>query len=161
MKTRETRSSPPSGRHFSLAIVGGKYRENLGHIMRLALNYGASGIYLVGCKYTRQAADTLNTARTIPVVECDEIPEIVGTRRVYLELSPDATPLPHYEHPKQALYVIGPEDGSCDVAHGADCVEVETVACMNQSQSVAVLLYDRMAKSSRFRVAQEESPQGA
>jgi len=148
METREVRGTNATGRHFSLAIIGGKYRENLGHIMRLALNFGASGIYLVGCKYTRQAADTVNTARTIPVVECDELPEIVGAKSVYLELSPGATPLPRYKHPKQALYIIGPEDGSCEVQEGADCVEVATVGSMNQAQAVAVLLYDRVAKST-------------
>jgi tRNA(Leu) C34 or U34 (ribose-2'-O)-methylase TrmL len=149
VESREVRSSPPPGRHFSLAIIGGKYRENLGHIMRLALNFGASSIYLVGCKYTRQAADTLNTAHTIPVVECEEIPDIVGTQRVYLELSPDAVPLPEYSHPKRALYIIGPENGSLDVPHGFDCVEIQTVASMNQSQATAVLLYDRKAKEMR------------
>lgn len=146
MENREHRAKRASGRHFSLAIVGGKHRVNLGQIMRLALNFQANAIYLVQCKYTRQAADSVNTARTIPVIECEEIPEVVDATRVYLELTPEAIPLPDYKHPKRAVYIIGPEDGSLEVPEDADCVEIDTTTSMNQSHAVAVLLYDRVVK---------------
>lgn len=145
----EVRGKRAPGHHFSLAIVSGKHRENLGQIMRLALNFGAKAIYLVDCKYTRQAADTMNTARSIPVIECDDIPEVVGARHVYLEISENATPLPDYKHPKSAVYIIGPENSSSVIPDDVDCVEIDSIASLNQAQAVAILLYDRQTKIAR------------
>ena len=70
---------------------------------------------------------------------------------VCVEFAINAIPLPAYQHPTDALYIFGPEDGSIDQAiiDQADAViYVPTVGCMNLSASVNVLLYDRMAKSS-------------
>jgi tRNA C32,U32 (ribose-2'-O)-methylase TrmJ len=58
--------------------------------------------------------------------------------------------LPHFQHPDQALYIFGPEDGTIDQAvidEADDVVYVPTVGCMNLAASVNVLLYDRLAKS--------------
>ena len=62
-----------------------------------------------------------------------------------------ATPLPHFIHPPQAVYIFGPEDGTIKqqvIDYADDVVYVPTVGCMNLAASVNVLLYDRLAKSS-------------
>ncbi len=62
----------------------------------------------------------------------------------------NATPLPEYQHPENAFYIFGPEDGtlSQEVIDSADAVVyVPTEGCMNLSATVNVLLYDRMIKS--------------
>ena len=59
-------------------------------------------------------------------------------------------PLPDFQHPENALYIFGPEDGTItqDVINLADAVVyVPTIGCMNLAASVNVLLYDRLAKS--------------
>ena len=61
-----------------------------------------------------------------------------------------ATPLPHFQHPEQAFYIFGPEDGTISqkvINNADDVVYVPTVGCMNLAASVNVLLYDRLAKS--------------
>ena len=72
------------------------------------------------------------------------------TKIICVDLVEGATPLPLFEHPDQALYVFGPEDGTISQAvidQADDVVYVPTVGCMNLAASVNVLLYDRLAKS--------------
>jgi tRNA(Leu) C34 or U34 (ribose-2'-O)-methylase TrmL len=59
--------------------------------------------------------------------------------------------LPEYQHPNQAFYIFGPEDGTISqgiLDRADDVVYVPTIGCMNLAASVNVVLYDRMAKSA-------------
>ena len=72
-----------------------------------------------------------------------------STQVIAVELVEGATALPDFEHPQDALYVFGPEDGNLpqpvvDVAD--EVVYVPTVGCMNLAATVNVVLYDRTAK---------------
>ena len=65
---------------------------------------------------------------------------------ICVDLVEGATPLPDFEHPENALYIFGPEDGTIaqEVINSADAVVyVPTIGCMNLAASVNVLLYDR------------------
>ncbi|WP_241504056.1 TrmH family RNA methyltransferase [Pelagibaculum spongiae] len=78
----------------------------------------------------------------------DAVPE--GAKIVCIELVEGAVALPEFEHPENAFYVFGPEDGSLEqaVVDRADAVVyIPTIGCMNLAATVNVLLYDRMAKS--------------
>ncbi|MDH5473849.1 MAG: TrmH family RNA methyltransferase, partial [Gammaproteobacteria bacterium] len=69
---------------------------------------------------------------------------------VCVEFAEDAIALPGFQHPENAFYVFGPEDGTLtqDVIDRADAVVyVPTVGCMNLAATVNVLLYDRLSKS--------------
>jgi tRNA(Leu) C34 or U34 (ribose-2'-O)-methylase TrmL len=75
---------------------------------------------------------------------------------VCVELALNAIPLPEYQHPENALYIFGPEDGSIDQAlidKADDVVYVPTKGCMNLSASVNVLLYDRLAKAGNYNAS--------
>ncbi len=75
-----------------------------------------------------------------------------------VELVEGAIPLPEYQHPDQAFYIFGPEDGtiSQQVIDKADAVVyVPTIGCMNLAATVNVVLYDRISKSS-LTVANDE-----
>ncbi|NPB03628.1 MAG: RNA methyltransferase [Thermotogae bacterium] len=146
MYSRESKAIKPPGEFFAIAIVGGKTKENLGSILRLALNYGASAVFLVGCRYRRVPTDTLNTAGSLPVIECDELPRIVGVTHVYVELGDGCESLEDFKHPKRALYIVGPEDGTLTVPEGKKCVFVPTVGSLNQAMAVCTLLWDRKMK---------------
>jgi tRNA(Leu) C34 or U34 (ribose-2'-O)-methylase TrmL len=74
-----------------------------------------------------------------------------GTKIVCVELVEGAIPLPEYQHPENALYVFGPEDGNLkqSIVNQADeVVYIPTVGCMNLAATVNVLLYDRLAKTN-------------
>ena len=60
------------------------------------------------------------------------------------------TPLIHFQHPEQAYYIFGPEDGSLSqtILDASDhVVYIPTIGCMNLAATVNVVLYDRLAKS--------------
>ena len=68
---------------------------------------------------------------------------------VCIEFAENAIALPAYQHPRDALYIFGPEDGtiSQNIIDRADAVVyVPTVGCMNLAATVNVVLYDRLAK---------------
>jgi len=144
-----------------IGLSNPKSPENVNSVKRAAGNFRADSILYTGKRYPR--ALKLNPATTnmsrdvslnIPVsgVTCliDEIPE--NMKVVCVEFAEDAVSLAKYQHPDQALYIFGPEDGtlSQDIIDRADAVVyVPTKGCMNLAATVNVVLYDRLVKSSQ------------
>jgi hypothetical protein len=72
-----------------------------------------------------------------------------GSQPVVVELVPGAQLLPHFRHPKDPVYIFGPEDGSVPqvirrLAH--HFVAIPTAHCLNLSNAVGLVLYDRLLK---------------
>lgn len=138
-----------------IGLTNPKSPSNVGSVMRAVGCYQADGIRYTGVRFEKAAkfsTDTKSMARTIPLARVDSFLDDVTdeTKIVCVELAEGAIPLPQFEHPTNALYIFGPEDGSIsqDVADRADyVVYVPTVGCMNLAATVNVLLYDRMAKA--------------
>ncbi|WP_426416455.1 RNA methyltransferase [Aestuariirhabdus sp. LZHN29] len=138
----------------SIGLINPKSPTNVGAVMRAAGCYGADSVHYSGQRYERAAkfhTDTKNRAREIPLIAVnsllDEVPE--GASIVCIEIVEGAIPLPTYEHPPQAFYIFGPEDGTIPqelVDRANAVVYVPTVGCMNLAASVNVVLYDRLAK---------------
>jgi tRNA(Leu) C34 or U34 (ribose-2'-O)-methylase TrmL len=83
-----------------------------------------------------------------------------GMKIICVDLIEGAIPLPAFEHPENAYYIFGPEDGtiSQNIVDKADAVVyVPTVGCMNLAASVNVLLYDRLAKSDYMNIGGEDA----
>jgi tRNA(Leu) C34 or U34 (ribose-2'-O)-methylase TrmL len=136
----------PPGNHFSIALVRCKSDLNFGSIMRLAVNYQAAAVFLVQCRFRHVRTDTSRAQRHLPIIECEELPTVVGCTHVFVDFSEDAQALPAFRHPKQCLYIFGSEDGTLTPPAGKALVYVPTCGSMNLAVSVGVLLYDRMAK---------------
>lgn len=141
----------------TIGLSNPKSPSNVGAVMRAAGCYQVDNVLYTGERYAKAAkfqTDTKNVAKKIPLTGVasllDELkPE---TQIVCVELAEGATSLPEFEHPENALYVFGPEDGTItqdvvDKAHHV--VYVPTVGCMNLAATVNVLLYDRLAKSTQ------------
>lgn len=157
--------------HVTIGLTNPKTPSNVGGIMRAAGCYSVDQVIYTGHRYTHAAkfigsknnTDTQKLSEQIPLIAIDDflqlkqpsikeqlakLPE--STKIICVDLVEGAIPLPHFQHPDQALYVFGPEDGTIaqDVIDQADdVVYVPTVGCMNLAASVNVLLYDRLAKS--------------
>lgn len=68
---------------------------------------------------------------------------------VAVEITRGTEVLPIFEHPKEAIYVFGPEDGSLSTGMLDACyrfVQIPTHHCLNVAQAGGVVLYDRTAK---------------
>lgn len=157
--------------HVTIGLTNPKSPTNVGGVMRAAGCYSVDQVVYTGHRYTLAAkfigsknnTDTQKSRDQIPLVAIDDFLQLkqpsieqqleklpASTKIICVDLVEGATPLPLFQHPDQALYIFGPEDGtiSQDVIDQADeVVYVPTVGCMNLAASVNVLLYDRLAKS--------------
>lgn len=134
-----------------------KSPSNVGAVMRAAGCFGVDAVVYTGKRYARAAQfnpDTKNISQKIPLTATtellDNLPE--GITIVCVELVEGAIPLPDYQHPDQALYIFGPEDGTISqvlIDRADDVVYVPTIGCLNLAAAVNVVLYDRMAKSAQ------------
>jgi len=127
--------------------------------MRAAGNFQVDSVFYTGKRYPRalmRNQDIPDMRRkigeSVPLSEVDNIFDVasVGMKLVCVEFAENAIALPDYQHPENAFYLFGPEDGtlSQNVIDKADAVVyVPTVGCMNLSTTVNVLLYDRLIKS--------------
>ena len=157
--------------HVTIGLTNPKTPSNVGGIMRAAGCYSVDQVIYTGHRYTHAAkfigsknnTDTQKLSEQIPLIAIDDflqlkqpsikeqlakLPE--STKIICVDLVEGAIPLPHFQHPDQALYVFGPEDGTIAqevIDEADDVVYVPTVGCMNLAASVNVLLYDRLAKS--------------
>ena len=129
----------------------------MGSILRAAGNYQAQSIRYTGQRYARASAfstDTKNAHLAIPVTQVEQIIDPLADKhltKVAIELVEGATPLPHFVHPENALYIFGPEDGTIEQQVIDECdhvIYVPTVGSMNLAATVNVLLYDRLAKTT-------------
>ncbi len=162
--------------HVTIGLTNPKSPSNVGAVMRAAGCYSVEQVLYTGQRYANAAkyngskqgslkhshfkhnTDTKNARDKIPLKAADNFENIeclraflpANTKVVCVDLVEGAIPLPHFQHPDQALYIFGPEDGTISqtVINSADAVVyVPTVGCMNLAASVNVLLYDRLAKS--------------
>jgi tRNA(Leu) C34 or U34 (ribose-2'-O)-methylase TrmL len=146
-----------------VGLTNPKSPSNVGAVMRAAGCYGVDEVIYTGQRYQQAAkfsTDTKNISQTIPLTPVDSLVDTNnrGVEIVCVELVEGATPLPLFNHPKKALYILGPEDGSISqmVVDKADhVVYIPTIGCMNLAATVNVVLYDRLAKSNNL-IANDE-----
>ena len=144
-----------------IGLINPKSPENVGAVLRAAGNFRVDSVFYTGKRYplaiqrNPDAPDmSRKVSQDIPIsgVTClvDNVPN--DMKVVCVEFAENAVPLTKYQHPHNAFYIFGPEDGgiSQEVIDRADAVVyVPTKGCMNLSATVNVVLYDRLSKSSQ------------
>ena len=143
-----------------IGLVNPKSPDNVGSVMRAAGNYRVDSVFYTGKRYPRALMRNPNlpdmhrkVSKNIPL---SEVQCLIGEAAsdleiVCVELAENAIPLPEYQHPPNAFYIFGPEDGtiSQQLIDRADAVVyVPTIGCMNLAATVNVVLYDRLSKST-------------
>jgi len=164
-------ASKISKSHVAIGLTNPKSPTNVGAVMRAAGCYQVDAVYYTGQRYARAAkftTDTKQVSKRIPLAATDSFLDLFDKNMIDLankdkkivciELVEGAQPLPEFDHPENAFYIFGPEDGSISqqVVDKADAVVyVPTIGCMNLAATVNVLLYDRLAKSKKYSVGDE------
>ncbi|MBA6341973.1 RNA methyltransferase [Colwellia sp. MB02u-10] len=141
-----------------IGLTDPKSPSNVGAVMRAAGCYQANEVRYTGVRYAKAAkfhTDTKDASRKIPLNAVESLIDNLTPeqRIVCVDLVEGAIALPEFEHPENALYIFGPEDGTIaqEVINSAYAVVyVPTIGCMNLAASVNVLLYDRLAKSKHM-----------
>ena len=105
---------------------------------------------MIGAK--KYHTDTKQMTQQIPLTGVDDllahIPEEAAV--ICVDLVEGAVALPEFDHPQNAFYIFGPEDGTVSqaVVDRADAVVyIPTRGCLNLAATVNVVMYDRAAKS--------------
>jgi tRNA(Leu) C34 or U34 (ribose-2'-O)-methylase TrmL len=144
-----------------IGLVDPKSPENVESVMRLAGNFRVDSVYYSGKRYPRAAKlkpcsvdMSRKVSLNIPLTQVDDLFDDTpdDLKIVCVEFAENAILLPEYQHPKNALYIFGPEDNTISqqvIDSADDVVYIPTVSCMNLSATVSVVLYDRLAKTSQ------------
>ena len=143
-----------------IALTNPKSSSNVGGAMRAAGCYDAQKVVYSGDRFNRAvrlAADTQKVHEIVPLMHYDDLVTALepGMKLICVDLIEGATPLPNFEHPENAMYLFGPEDGTIkqQVINKADAVVyIPTIGCMNLAASVNVVLYDKLAKSQQHQL---------
>lgn len=146
------------GRTPAVALVNPKFPHNAGTAFRACAAWGAPQLWISGQRLRAQLSDERLPREERMRVYKDEV-ELhwddkffdrfaPGTVPVAVEVSPTGEPLTlDWDHPEDALYVFGPEDGSIPSSMLRHCHRVlilPSYHCLNLAAAVNVVLAHRM-----------------
>ena len=116
------RKTPPHGVAPAIALVDPKYPQNVGMVVRLASCYGLRQVWFTGERVTLDPSkgerlpreERMKGYKDVEMIHFDHFFDQfpADTVPVAVEVRENSEPLHTVEHPVNALYVFGPEDGS-------------------------------------------------
>jgi tRNA(Leu) C34 or U34 (ribose-2'-O)-methylase TrmL len=153
-------SKPTKGRPPAVALIDPKYPHNVGAALRACSCWGVGQLWWTGRRVTLDARrgqrlpreERMKGYRSVQTARDDRVFdrfEAGSATPVAVEIRPAAESLATFEHPEDALYVFGPEDGGLPKSVRLLChrfVVIPTHHCLNLAAAVNVVLYDRRLK---------------
>lgn len=141
---------------FAIGVEYPKTAVNIGTLLRSAYNFGAATVFTVGHRYRHQSSDTVEAFRHLPLMQFDSWeqawPHLPHEwEPVAVELCPRAKSLVSFVHPKQAIYLLGKEDGNVSEYVLNRCqgvVQIPSLLCLNVAVAGSIVMYDRLAKET-------------
>lgn len=144
--------------YFAIGIEKIKNEINIGTLWRSANILGASFIFTIGKRYKRQASDTMESWRHIPLYHYDNIDDFYKSGLPYdcqlvgIELDDSATPIKKFTHPQRAIYLLGAEDNGLSKEAVKRCHHIIVLPgdhSMNVSVAGSIVLFDRIQKENK------------
>lgn len=149
-------------------LLDPKYPHNVGQAVRIASCYGVRNILMSGNRVDISSATKhfrlpreermrgYEEVRLIRVADPIRlIPE--ESTPICVEFRNGSECLSTFDHPEDAVYIFGPEDGSVPgsvLKHCHRFVIIPTRHCLNLATAVGTVLYDRVSKVKRCLSAQ-------
>ncbi len=145
--------------YFGMGVEGVTKPFNVGNLLRSSHSFGASFFFtinpVVDVKSMR-VSDTSGAFDHMPFYSFDTpndmlLPE--KTSVVGIEFLEDSIELPSFRHPKQAVYVLGPEKGNLSNAMLERCdytIKIPMKFCINVGVAGALVMYDRLISLGKF-----------
>src|SRR3990167_2467869 len=137
---------------FAIGIEHTKTPANLGTLLRSAYCFGAAMVFTVGKRYARQCSDTVYSTRHIPVIHFKDWTDFRAHQwpdwdLVAIELTEGARELSEFIHPRSAIYILGPEDGSISSEvlgwPRVQKIKIESAFCLNVATAGSIVMYQR------------------
>lgn len=146
---------------FAIGVYHPKSEVNVGTLWRAATLYDAAFVFTIGERYRRQASDTPNSPKHMPLFQFTNLDDLVehlpfSCPLVGVELDPRATMLGDYRHFERSCYLLGAEDhglppGVIDRCHAVVQIETPNPQSMNVAAAGSILLRDRYVKALAAR----------
>jgi tRNA(Leu) C34 or U34 (ribose-2'-O)-methylase TrmL len=141
---------------ITIALVDPKHVYNVGGVVRAAACYNVDTVYYWGDRLKWEDRHP-RELRMYPVelIKCDSVVNIIETAQekemtpVCVENIEGFELLPTFIHPKNPMYILGPEDGTLNSYVRHHCMRHVRIPCefsLNLSAAVYTVLYDRSAK---------------
>ena len=138
--------------YFEIGIFAPIHPENIGTLWRSAYQLGAAGIFVIGKWRRTQTSDTSNTRLEIPFRNYPTWDDFlqhrpIGARLVGIEI--EGKPLNSFQHPVQAIYILGSEANGLPAYVQEQCDEVISIesvrdASYNVAVAGSIVLYHRL-----------------
>ena len=140
--------------YFGIGIEGGKTKSNFETLWRSAVNFGASYIFTIGCRHSEHPADTVNSWKKIPSFSFKDVDDFLNhvpyrSSLIGVEIGECSESLSEFTHPKNAIYILGPEDGNLHQSIQDNCkaiVSIDSIYCLNVAVAGSIVMYDRTTK---------------
>lgn len=156
---------------LSVVLINPKYSHNVGAAYRACAAFGAEKLYVTGnraqwevtgkgqrlpreerMRVYKDKVDLIRTDRPFEDAVRDHVLHNERVVPVAVEISPTAEPLAFFEHPPDALYVFGPEDGGVPKVARRFChrfVIIPSDHCLNLAAAVScILMHRRLQRQS-------------
>lgn len=142
----------------AVLLINPKYPHNVGAVVRACACYGVEDMRYTGTRMDRELKsfgrlpreERMKGYRTVTWRHSpspfDEFQDLVP---IAVEVRENSEMLQDFDHPPNALYVFGPEDGSLKnvtLRHCHRFVAIPTRHCLNLAMAVGTVLYDRHIK---------------
>lgn len=153
------RSEAPVGRSPAVVLIDPKYAHNVGMVVRLASCYGFRQVWFTGERVSLDISfrkrlpreERMKGYADVEIINYDyPFEQFKDVVPVAVEVRKGSEPLHAFEHPQNAVYVFGPEDGSVSKPHISHChrfVVIPTRHALNLATAVATILWDRQYKT--------------
>lgn len=139
---------------FGIGIYHPKNKINIGTLWRSAHIFGAAMLFTIGHRYKKQASDTMDSRRHVPMHEYSDFEDFKShlpydCRIVAVEITDKADDIRTFKHPQRCVYMLGAEDSGIPQAvleKSHLIVRLPGEYCLNVSTAGAIVMYDRIAK---------------
>ncbi|MFP4470907.1 MAG: RNA methyltransferase [Bacteroidales bacterium] len=155
--------------YFEIGIYQSKSVDNLGTLWRSAYQMGAAGVFTIGRRYKNQPSDPFKVPKHIPLRSFKEFDHFLLQRpsgAILVGVEQGGTPLSEFEHPPQAIYLLGSEDLGLPEYVLEKCnLLVSLEAMIKSSYNVAVagsiVMYDRVFGKQRIFTGIKDQPENS
>ena len=138
----------------AIGVLNGKCEQNIGTLWRSAHFLDAQYIFTIGKRYKKQATDTSDAAKHIPLFEYEDFDEFIlkspkNAEIVLIEQS-DRHNLGTFVHPENVIYVLGAEDSGIPEEYFKGNIVLNIpnngISSFNVAVSGSLVLFDRYIK---------------
>jgi len=144
---------PTSNRgYFAIGVFHSKTEANVGTLLRSAHAFGAAFVFTIGRRWEKQASDTRNSWKHVPVFCFEDIDQLIrhlpySCPLIGIELADQAKPINGFFHPERACYLLGAEDHGLNQASMDRCHAILQIpgasSCLNVASAGSIVMYDR------------------